>query len=49
MNIVIWYLFGYKTGFFASKTIPKDLDLLCKTDLDLLDFFGREKQILYLK
>ena len=31
------YFFGYKTEFFPSKTIPKDVEPSCKTDLDLWD------------
>ena len=40
------YFFGYKTEiFFSSKTIPKNLDLSYKTDLDLLDCLGRVKLV----
>ena len=32
---LIPYFLGYKTDYFPSKTIPKDLDPSYKTDLDL--------------
>ena len=40
------YFFGYKTDFFSFQNNPKDLDLSCKTDLDLLDCLGRVKFLL---
>ena len=40
------YFFGYKTEFFFFQNNPKDLDLSCKTDLDLLDCFGRVNLVL---
>ena len=33
--------------FCPSKTIPKNLDLSYKTDLDILDYFEKEKPILH--
>ena len=41
--MVLPYFFDYKTGFFPFQTNPKDLDLSCKTDLDLWDCLGRVK------
>ena len=32
-----------RQSFFSFQNNPKDLDLSCKTDLDLLDFLGRVK------
>ena len=32
--------------FFSYQNNPKDLDLSCKTDLDLWDCFGRVKLVL---
>ena len=40
------YFFGYKTVFFPFQNNPKDLDLSCKTDLDLWDCLGRVKLVL---
>ena len=35
------YFFSYKMEFFFFQNNPKDLDLSCKTDLDLWDCLGR--------
>ena len=40
------YFFGYKTEFFSFQNNPTDLDLSCKTDLDLWDCLGRVKLVL---
>ena len=40
------YFSGYKTEFFSFQNNPKDLDLSCKTDLDLWDCLGRVKFVL---
>ena len=40
------YFFGYKTEIFSFQNNPKDLDLSCKTDLDLWDYLGRVKLVL---
>ena len=40
------YFFAYKTVFFPSKTIPKNLDPSYQTDLDLWDCLGRVKPVL---
>ena len=37
----IMYFFGYKT-VFPFQINPKDLDPAYRTDLDLLDCFGRD-------
>ena len=37
----ILYFFGDDTEFFSFQNNPKDLDLSCKTDLDLWDCLGR--------
>ena len=46
---ICWYrstlFLIYMTGGFPSINNPKDLDLSCKTDLDLWDCFGRENSI----
>ena len=43
-NIQIWehvpHFYGYKAEVFPTKTIPKNLDLYNKTDLDFWDCFG---------
>ena len=41
------YFFGYKTEFYSFLNSPKNLDLSCKTDLDLCDCLGRVKLIFY--
>ena len=43
---VVLYFFSYKTKFFPAKTIPINLDLSYKTDLDLWDCLGRVKLVL---
>ena len=45
------YFFSYKTEFlpFQIQNNPNDLDLSCKTDLDLCDFFRRGKPILIVE
>ena len=45
-SFVLLYLFGYKMEFFSFQNNPKDLDLSCKTDLDLWDCLGRVKLVL---
>ena len=40
------YFLGYKMEFFSFQNNPKDLDLSCKTDLDLWDCLGRVKLVL---
>ena len=40
------YFFDYKTLFFSFQNNPGDLDLSCKTDLDLWDCLGRVKLVL---
>ena len=40
------HFFSYKMDFFPSKTIPKNLDLSYKMDLDLWDCLGWVKLIL---
>ena len=40
------YFFGYKTEFFSFQNNPKNLDLSCKTDLDLWDCLGRVNPVL---
>ena len=40
------YFFGYKTEFFSFQNNPKDLDLSCKMDLDVLDCLGRVELVL---
>ena len=40
------YLFGYKMEFISFQNNPKDLDLSCKTDLDLWGCLGRVKLVL---
>ena len=46
-NIQIWehvpHFYGYKAEVFPAKTIPKNLDLSNKTDLDFWDCFGSYK------
>ena len=39
------YFLGNKTDFFSFQNNPKDLNLSCKTDLDLLDCLGRVKLV----
>ena len=46
MDWLVPYFFGYKTEFFSFLNNPKDLDLSCKTDLDLWDCLGRVKLVL---
>ena len=46
LAVCVSYLFGCKIGFPFQNNL-RDLDLSCKTDLDLWDCFGREKAILY--
>ena len=45
-NKGIPYFFDYKTEFFSFQNNPKDLDLSCKTDLDLWDCLGRVNLVL---
>ena len=45
-HIKVPYFFGYKTEFLFFQNNPKDLDLSCKTDLDLLDCLGRVNLVL---
>ena len=40
----VMYFFGYKS--FSFQNNPKDLDLSCKTDLDLWNCLGRVKLVL---
>ena len=39
------YFFGYKTECFPFQNDPKHLDPSYKTDLDILDYFGRVKLV----
>ena len=41
--ILLQYFFGYKTELFSFQNNPKNLDLSCKTDLDLWNCLGRIK------
>ena len=45
-TVMLPYFFGYKTEFFSFQNNAKDLDLSCKTDLDLWDCLGRVKLVL---
>ena len=41
--LLLPYFTGYNTWVFPSKTIPKNLDLSYKTDLDFWDCFWKVK------
>ena len=42
-GLLVQYFFSYKMGVYPFQNIPDNLDLSKKTDLEIRDYFGREK------